>query len=53
MSGDQVMTYCGWACVFYSIYGYMYMIDNIAPTSNVSSMSSYVGVFILLGVFLK
>ena len=53
MSGDQVMSHCGWACVFYSVYGYRYMIvNNIPPSLDVASMSWYVGIFILLGFFL-
>ena len=54
MSGDQAMSHCGWACVFYSVYGYRYMIvTSIPPSLDVVSMSSFVGIFILLGVFLK
>ena len=54
MSGDQVMAHCGWTCLFYSVYGYRYMIVNSVPPSlDVVSMSSFVGIFILLGVFLK
>ena len=46
MSGDQVMTYCGCACLFYSIYRYRHMIiNNIPPSLDVVSMSSYVGIF--------
>ena len=48
------MSNCGWACVFYSVYGYRYMIvTSIPPSLDVVSMSSFVGIFILLGVFLK
>ena len=54
MSGDQVMAHCGWACLFYSFYVYRYMIVNsIPPSLDVVSTSSFVGIFILLGVFLK
>ncbi len=54
MSGDQVMAHCGWACLLYSVYGYRYMIVNSIPlTLDVVSKISFVGIFILLGVFLK
>ncbi len=46
------MSHCGWACVFYSVYGYRYMIvTSIPPSLDVVSMSSFVGIFFFWASF--